>query len=61
MGSKSDVSPIGVRCLSVSKLICTFADVKPSLSSMNKKIINTIIEVLRFVAALLAGYVGGSV
>ena len=54
-----------VRCLSVPKIICTFADVEIRLipstpETMKKNIWQTIAEILRFVAALLAGYAGST-
>ena len=54
-----------VRCLSVPEKICTFADVEIRLfpsapKTMKKNIWQTIAEILRFVAALLAGYAGST-
>lgn len=54
-----------LRCLSDSKKICSFADVKLSFlinTAMNKsKIWQAVAEVLRILAALIAGYAGGTV
>lgn len=61
--SRSDATPINLRCLSDPNFFCTFADVKIGLikspTTMDKKIWSKLAELFRLLAALLAGIAGG--
>lgn len=60
----SDAHPINLRCLSVQTFFCNFADVEIRLllnhTPMSKKTLQFLAEILRLLAALLAGYGGAS-